>query len=139
MDPEAMIVSVDDHMLEPPELWESRLPAKLRARGPRAVEEPKLGQVWYLDGERIELNSMMGAAGVELDSWALSGLHWDEIRPGCYDPVERVKDMDVDGVLASLCFPNLCGFGATKFNVLEDKELALACIKAYNDYLFEEW
>jgi predicted TIM-barrel fold metal-dependent hydrolase len=65
--------------------------------------------------------------------------HWGDIRQGCFDPVERVKDMDVDGVIASLCFPSFPGFGGTKFNCLDDRALGLACIQAYNDFQTDEW
>src|SRR5262249_39598326 len=53
---------------------------------------------------------------------------------------ERVKDLDVDGIAASLCFPDfVSGFGGTRFNKLADRELGFACIKAYNDFQIEEW
>jgi predicted TIM-barrel fold metal-dependent hydrolase len=133
----AYIVSVDDHLIEPPTLWKSRLPARLRSRGPLATDTAD-GVIWHLDGKRIELSMVMASAGIPLEE-RRDDLHWEEIRPGCYDPVERVKDMDVDGVLASLCFPSLPGFGGTIFNQLEDRELALACIRAYNDFQTEEW
>jgi predicted TIM-barrel fold metal-dependent hydrolase len=131
------IVSVDDHLIEPASLWESRLPAKLRSRGPRATDTAS-GVVWEVDGKRVELSMVMASAGIPLAD-RRDDLHWGDIRPGCYDPAERVKDMDVDGVLASLCFPSLPGFGGTVFNRLEDRELAEACIRAYNDFQTEEW
>ena len=131
------IVSVDDHLVEPPSLWESRLPAKLRDRGPRSVRTAE-GTFWDIDGERYPFAGLAATAGIPLDE-RRKGLGWDDIRPGCYDPVERVKDMDIDGVLASLCFPSVPGFGGTKLNKLADKELAFACIQAYNDFQTDEW
>jgi predicted TIM-barrel fold metal-dependent hydrolase len=131
------IVSVDDHLIEPATLWLSRLPAKYRSRGPRAVEAPQ-GVVWELDGERFPFSGASATAGIPLDS-RTRVFHWDDIRPGCYDPVERVKDMDADGILASLCFPSFPGFGGTKFNALGDREFGYACIRAYNDFQIEEW
>jgi predicted TIM-barrel fold metal-dependent hydrolase len=131
------IVSVDDHLVEPRSLWESRLPAKLRERGPRSITTDD-GQFWEIDGERFPFAGLGATAGIPLDQ-RRRGLTWDDIRPGCYDPVERVKDMDVDGVLASLCFPSVPGFGGTRLNKLPDRELALACIQAYNDFQIDEW
>jgi len=132
------IVSVDDHLIEPASLWESRLPAGLRERGPRAVDTAQ-GVFWELDGQRFPMNGLGASAGRPLEARTTGLLHWDDIRPGCYDPVERVKDMDIDGVIASLCFPSLPGFGGTKFNLLEDRQLAFACIRAYNDFQIDEW
>jgi predicted TIM-barrel fold metal-dependent hydrolase len=134
---EPYIVSVDDHLIEPPSLWESRLPAKLRSRGPRSIETPE-GVFWELEGQRSPLSGIAVSAGKPLEE-RTEVLHWDEMRPGCYDPVERVKDMDADGVLASLCFPSFPGFGGTVFNRLPDRELGLACIQAYNDFQIDEW
>ena len=137
IEPAPDIVSVDDHLIEPPHLWESRLPASLRARGPRAIDTPD-GVFWEIDGERFPLSGVAASAGRPLEE-RNEVSHWDDMRPGCYDPVERVKDMDIDGILASLCFPSIPGFGGTQFNKLADRELGLACIQAYNDFQIEEW
>jgi predicted TIM-barrel fold metal-dependent hydrolase len=61
------------------------------------------------------------------------------MRPGCYDPKERVKDMDIDGVWAQLCFPSLPKFAGTFFLNSRDRELARLCIEAYNDFMIDEW
>jgi predicted TIM-barrel fold metal-dependent hydrolase len=131
------IVSVDDHLIEPAHLWESRLPARLRDRGPRCHTTER-GLVWEIDGERFPFGGSQVSAGIPLPE-RRNNISWDEMRPGCYDAVERVKDMDEDGILASLCFPSLPGFGGTKLNRLQDRELGYACIKAYNDFQIEEW
>jgi predicted TIM-barrel fold metal-dependent hydrolase len=61
------------------------------------------------------------------------------MRPGCYDVDERIKDMNGGGVLASMCFPSFPGFSARLFAAAEDKDLALATIRAYNDWHIDEW
>jgi predicted TIM-barrel fold metal-dependent hydrolase len=131
------IVSVDDHVIEPPSVWESRLPTKLRSRGPRALDGSD-GVYWEFNGDRVESALPTACVGIPLDKRA-GFFHWEDIRRGCYDPVERVKDMDIDGILASLCFPSFPGFGGTKFNCLDDRELGFACIQAYNDFQTDEW
>ncbi|MFI5047963.1 MAG: amidohydrolase, partial [Acidimicrobiia bacterium] len=108
--PAPYIVSVDDHLVEPPLLWEARLPAKLRAYGPRAIDTSD-GVFWEFDGTRSPLSKVAASAGRPLEERNDVAARWDEMRPGCYDPVERVKDMDEDGVIASLCFPSMPGFG----------------------------
>ncbi len=139
VDSKPYIVSVDDHLIEPASLWESRLPAKLKSRGPRAIET-SAGVHWEMEGERIvDYTLNIASAGHPLEERTrLTDLFWEDIRPGSYDPVERVKDMDIDGVIASLCFPSLSGFGGNKFNAI-DRELGFACIQAYNDFQIEEW
>jgi predicted TIM-barrel fold metal-dependent hydrolase len=132
------IVSVDDHLIEPASLWESRLPAKLRSRGPRATDTSE-GVIWEFEGQRFPMAGLGASAGRPLEQRTKGLLHWDEIRPGCYDPVERVKDMDVDGIIASLCFPSVPGIGGTKFSAVQDRELGFACIQAYNDFQIDEW
>ena len=66
--------------------------------------------------------------------------NFDEMRPGCYDPVARLEDMDIDGVWGQLCFPNYARFAGHRFylNAI-DRDLGLACIRTYNDYLLDEW
>jgi predicted TIM-barrel fold metal-dependent hydrolase len=59
--------------------------------------------------------------------------------PGCYDPAARVKDMDLDGVQAALCFPSFPGFGGGTFFRAEDKKLAAICVQAWNDFYIDEW
>jgi predicted TIM-barrel fold metal-dependent hydrolase len=66
--------------------------------------------------------------------------NFDEMRPGCYDPVERLKDMDIDGVWGQLCFPNFARFAGHRFYLnVQDRDLGLACLQTYNDYLLDEW
>ena len=59
--------------------------------------------------------------------------------PGCYDPAARIKDMDLDGVEAALCFPSFPGFGGGVFYRADDKDLALLCVQAWNDFYIDEW
>ena len=65
---------------------------------------------------------------------------FDEMRRGCWDATARLADMDLDGVLASLCFPSLiAGFAGTVFARTSDPELGLACVRAWNQWMHEEW
>jgi hypothetical protein len=62
------------------------------------------------------------------------------MRPGCWRIDERIKDMDIDGVAASVCFPNsLLGFGGGRTVRMRDQELALAVMRAYNNWYYDEW
>jgi predicted TIM-barrel fold metal-dependent hydrolase len=151
------IISVDDHVIEPPNLWQERLPAKLRDRGPKVVRDSY--EVQWINGNQVFVrggdgshtdfwvyedlvwcHQMLNAvAGYQPDEWWMGPIAFDQMRPGCYDAKARVDDMDMNHVEASLCFPTFPRFCGQMFTERNDKEVALACIKAYNDWMIEEW
>lgn len=152
------IISVDDHVIEPAHLFERWLPAKHRERGPQAVRtgigrleytgasykittdpDGPLADWWFYEDLRFPYKRNIAAAGFSRDQMTLEGITRDEMRPGLYDPVERLKDMDLNHVEASLCFPTFPRFCGQTFHEAKDKELALACVRAYNDWMVEEW
>jgi predicted TIM-barrel fold metal-dependent hydrolase len=137
------VMSADDHLIEPPHLWVDRVPAKHRDDCPRIVEVDGR-QAWLYEGELtyIPMGSCRPLPGHSEAGYppAPGTARFDEIRPGCYDPVERLKDMDVDGVWGQLCFPNYARFAGHRFFLgVKDQELGLACLRTYNDYLLGEW
>jgi predicted TIM-barrel fold metal-dependent hydrolase len=135
------MISVDDHLIEPPTVWIDRLPAKYRDRGPRWVTDDQ-GEAWLIeDDTRVVVNGAVVSASYPAAEKPppFQPLAWSEIPPSCYDPIARAEAMDVDHVLASLPFPNLPGFAGRVFQNLEDKELALLCIQAYNDWIIDEF
>ncbi len=64
---------------------------------------------------------------------------YDQMRPGCWNIHERIRDMNVNGVLAQLCFPSFPSFSGGRFAALDDKKLALILLQAYNDWHIDEW
>ena len=78
-------------------------------------------------------------AGRPPEEYGIEPTSFDEIRPGCYDIHERVKDMDANGVLGSLCFPSFPQFCGQLFARTADKDVALAMVQAYNDWHIDEW
>jgi predicted TIM-barrel fold metal-dependent hydrolase len=152
------IVSVDDHVIEPPAVWSERLPAKLRDQGPR-VERLPAGEIgfegaryverpgtsgppvdyWVYDGRFQSLKRAVAAAGRERGDMTMTGTTFDDIRPGCYEPRQRLADMDRNWTDASLCFPNFPRFCGQTFLEATDKDLALMCVRAYNDWMVDEW
>ncbi len=146
------IISVDDHVLEPPDLWSSRMPAKYRERGPRIIrkrlrrvgsetveaEDGQWGDVWYYDDLVSPL--LMLSAAVGFDRLSFGFATFDEVRPGAWKQAERLADMDADHIDVSICFPNtLPRFCGQTFLERSDKELALICVQAYNDWMIDEW
>ena len=153
------IISVDDHVVEPAHLFERWLPAKFRDAGPH-VERRGIGTMRHIGGGAYEqtfdddgpkadcwvyedlvyINKRhVAAVGFDRDDMTMSPITYDEMRPGCYDPKARLDDMDMNWVEASLCFPTFPRFCGQTFLEAKDRELAEACVHAYNDWMVEEW
>jgi len=129
------IIDADAHVYEPPQLWRERVPASLRARAPK-VTRTATGDLWtFNDGERERNVGLMAAAGASYLGFKPSGLTYDDIRPGNYEPQARLADMDADGIWAQLLYPSVCEEGARLFG--DDRALQLACVRAFNEWLLE--
>jgi predicted TIM-barrel fold metal-dependent hydrolase len=153
-----MIISVDDHVVEPANLWMDRLPAKYKDVGPRIKRAP-MGEVTYVGGKLSVIPGSQGtdtdwwhyedlvrpllrvdsAVGVPRDQVTMSGITYEDMRPGSYEQKPRLEDMDENHIEASLCFPTFPRFCGQTFTEAKDKELALLCVQAYNDWTIEEW
>lgn len=132
------LVSCDDHIMEPPTLWQSRVPAAYRERAPRLIHENGK-DFWVFEDRKTPMLGLLTAMGRPREQWTPDPTTYASMRPGCYDVKERLKDMDEGGILASLCFGTVTGFAGQMWLNAQDKELALVCLKAWNDWLFEEW
>src|SRR5438132_9561766 len=134
-----IFISVDDHLVEPPGLFEGRLPARFADRAPRVERTENGDDVWVFDGQTIPNIGLNAVAGRPKEEYGVNPTAFDEMRPGCYDVHERVKDMSAGGVLACMCFPSFPSFSGRLFLACDDKELALAAVHAYNDWHVDEW
>ena len=132
------IVSVDDHLVEHPRVWQDRLPEKFKESRPRIVEQDGK-HIWVFEGQAYPTIGLNAVAGKPQEQWGLDPVRYEDMIPGCYDPQARVKDMDLDGVQAALCFPSFPGFAGGTFHRARDPELALLCVKAWNDFYIDEW
>jgi len=134
------VISVDDHLIEPPDLFEGRVPARLADRAPKVVEDSRGHQAWLYEDRTYPNVGLNAVAGRRRDTWSMDPARFDEMRPGCYDIHARIADMDLNGVWASLCFPSLvAGFCGAVFSRSADPELGLACLRAWNDWHLEVW
>jgi len=154
-----LIVSVDDHVVEPAHLWQTWLPERYRDRGPR-IERKGIGHmrhigggayeqtfsddgppadVWFFEDLIYVHKRHVAAAGFSRDEMTMSPITYDEMRDGCYDPKARVEDMRINHTEASLCFPTFPRFCGQTFTEATDRDLGLACIRAYNDWMIDEW
>jgi predicted TIM-barrel fold metal-dependent hydrolase len=135
-----ILVSVDDHIIEPPNLFEKHLPARWKERAPRLSIDPATGiQSWRWEAGASTSTFLNAVVTLPKEEWGLDPSSLAEIRPGCYDLDARVADMDANGILASLCFPSFAGMAGTFFAASKDRELAEACLQAYNDWHIDEW
>jgi predicted TIM-barrel fold metal-dependent hydrolase len=136
---EMIFISVDDHVVEPPHMFEGRMPAKYVDQAPKVVRTDEGDDVWVFDGSTIPNIGLNAVAGRPREEYGVNPTSFEEMRPGCYDIHERVKDMSAGGVLASMCFPSFPAFSGRLFATSTDKDLALAAVRAYNDWHIDEW
>jgi predicted TIM-barrel fold metal-dependent hydrolase len=134
-----VMVSVDDHLVEPPDMFEQTIPAAWRDRAPRVVRQEDGSDVWMFEGSKIPNIGLNAVAGRPKEEYGIEPTAFDEMRPGCWDVDERVRDMDAGGVLGSMCFPSFPGFSGRLFAASPDKDLALAVLRAYNDWHVDAW
>jgi predicted TIM-barrel fold metal-dependent hydrolase len=134
-----LLISVDDHLVEPPHLFRGRLPKKFADREPRVIDTADGSQAWLLDGLVVPEIAVNAVAGRPVEEQYLEPLRFDFVRRGTWDIKERIADMDVDGVFASLNFPSALGFGGVRLTMLGDPEFVLALVRAYNEWHLEEW
>jgi predicted TIM-barrel fold metal-dependent hydrolase len=132
------LISVDDHVLEPPHLWVDRVAAKDRDRAPHQVVEGDM-EFWVYDGKRYPSSGLSAVAGKKKEEFSPEPVTYAEMRPGCYDAKARIEDMDRAGILASLCFPTVTRFCGQLFMEASDRDFGFVCLQAYNDWMIEEW
>jgi len=135
------IISADDHIVEPPDTFTGRLPAKFADRAPRIVETDDGAQTWVYDGHDIPNVGFNAVVGRPVSEYSFEPARFDEMRRGAWDIDARVADMDLNGVWASVNFPSfLPGFcGQRLQQTTTDTELALATVRAWNDWHIEAW
>jgi len=133
-----ILISVDDHIIEPPDMFVNHLPKKYRDEAPRLVHRDDGTDVWTFRDTVIPNAALNAVAGRPKEEYGMEPQGLDEIRPGCYDVQERIKDMNAGGMLASMNFPSFPGFAARLF-ATEDPDFSLALVRAYNDWHIDEW
>jgi predicted TIM-barrel fold metal-dependent hydrolase len=133
------VISADDHVVEPPDVFAGRVPRKFAERAPTIVEEGG-AHVWHYDGTpqpNIGLNAVVGRPILEA---SFEPKRFDEMRKGTWDIASRVRDMDLNGIYASINFPSgLPGFAGQRLQLGKDEDLALAVVRAWNDWHIEAW
>jgi predicted TIM-barrel fold metal-dependent hydrolase len=127
-----------DHVVEKPTLWTERLPAKYREVGPK-VEIRNGVEAWVYEDRAMPTLGLAAVVGRKKETWSPAPINYTDMHPGCFDPAARIADMNVAGILAQTCFPSFPRFCGQVFLEAEDRQLALLCIRAWNDHMREEW
>ncbi|SDG37769.1 Amidohydrolase [Pseudonocardia oroxyli] len=156
LQPHMKMISVDDHLIEHPTVWTDRLPAKYQHLAPRVITakedmsakhaifgEVFVGagqQTWMFEDRLYPQLALNAVAGKDPKEWQnREPTSYEDIIPGCWKPAARVADMDMGGIHAMVMYPTFPRFAGTAFLESEDKELALLSVRAWNDFVFEEW
>jgi predicted TIM-barrel fold metal-dependent hydrolase len=154
-----LMISVDDHILEPRDLWQRELPPSMRDRGPKVKrQKAKLGfkggkpsfeldvddgtwcDVWYFEDLVLPTSQVYGAAGIPAEEQANVPVIYEDLRAGVYDQTARLADMDLNNIEAAINYPNTFPrFAGQGFAERNDKDLALASLRIYNDWMIDEW
>jgi hypothetical protein len=100
-----ILVSVDDHVIEPPGMFDGLLPARYQDKGPHPGPSDDGTDFWHYNGSEIPNVGLNAVVGRPPDEYGIEPSSLAEMRLGCYDIHERVRDMSANGVLGSMCFP----------------------------------
>ena len=134
-----ILVSVDDHVVEPPDLFEGHLPDKWMEFAPKFVHKDDGTDVWSYEGNEIPNIGLNAVAGKPPEEYGIEPTALADIRKGCWDIHERVNDMNRNGVLGSMCFPSFVQFCGQLFSKSKDLDMGLNLLRAYNDWHIDEW
>ena len=134
-----VIVSVDDHISEPPGLFDKHLSGHALETAPKLKQTPSGTDYWEYQGMKMPSVGLNAVVGRPFEEYGMEPTSLAQIRKGVYDVHERIKDMDVNGVAASLNFGSAVGMEGGRFHKAPDKALALTHLRAYNDWHVDEW
>ena len=134
-----VIISIDDHIIEPPDMFDKQLSGHALATAPKLRTSEKKTNYWEYQGIKIPSVGLGAVVGRPPEEYGMEPTHLDQLRPGMYDVNARVSDMDVNGIAASLNFGSCVGFDGGLFHWVADKDLSLTHLRAYNDWHVDEW
>ncbi len=134
-----ILVSVDDHVIEPPDLFAHHLTDMWKPRAPRVVRKKDGSDVWFFEGQQLPNMGLNAVAGRPPEEYGVEPTSFDQLRPGTWNVHERIRDMNANGVLASLCFPSFPGLCGALWARTKDKGVSQKMLRAYNDWHIDEW
>ena len=134
-----ILISIDDHVVEPPNMLDAHVPAKYKDQAPKNQKNEWGHDVWTFQGQAMGTVGLNAVVTWPKEEWGLDPTGFAEMRPGAYDIHERVRDMNRNGIFQSMCFPSFAGFSGRYFQQAEDQDLSLVMLSAYNDWHIDEW
>ena len=134
-----VLVSVDDHVVEPPDMFQRHVPAAYRERAPRVIRTASGDDIWEYEGQLRPNVGLNAVAGRPPEEYGFEPTSFKQMRRGCYDVHERIRDMNVNGVLASMCFGSFPSFCGLLWLRAKDKRVSQVMQQAYNDWHVDEW
>ena len=134
-----VIISVDDHMSEPPEMFDKHLSGDAYATAPKLKTAETGTSYWEYQGKRLPSVGLNAVVGRPPEEYGMEPTALDQLREGVYNVDARVDDMNVNGIAASLCFGSFVSFDGSLFAKVPDKDQALVHLRGYNDWHVDEW
>lgn len=134
-----VLISVDDHVCEPPDLFKNHLSGPALETAPKFLSDNQGNNYWYYLGKRKSSVGLNAVVGRPFEEYGMEPTSLDQLRPGCYDARARLDDMDVNGIAASLNFGNSICFDGQTFHMAPDQTYAVQHMQAYNDWQVDEW
>lgn len=134
-----IIVSVDDHIVEPPTMYDNHLSAQHKGIAPELRKDKNGVDFWLYEGKRTGAIGLNAVVGRVKEEYGCEPVSLKQMRPGAWDIHARIEDMNANGILSSLNFPSVVMFDGFLFHMMENKENARILLQAYNDWHIDEW
>jgi len=136
--PDYRMIDADCHVVEPPHIWEKWLPAEFQDRAPKLVKDEEGGDAWQLQPDAPLMKiGLVATPGMRFEDMKWAGYTYDDVRKGCWEGEARLEDMDFDGIDAEFIYPSQRTMWYFMGN--EDRDFHRAGIRAYNDYMSDEF
>lgn len=132
-----ILISVDDHNVEPPEAFVRHYPLAHKEEAPRIVEKDGK-DVWSFQGRIFPTIGTNAVVGRPRSEYGMEPDRFDQMRPGTFDPKARIDDMNANGMLAAINFPTFPSFAGNTFFNFQDAA-GVRAVRAYNDWHVDEW
>jgi predicted TIM-barrel fold metal-dependent hydrolase len=133
------LVSIDDHIIEPADLFEEFMPEAYKDLAPKVKYFADGTNRWIFQDTEIGTGGLQAVASWPHDEWDNEPVGFADMRPGCYGVDERILDMNANGVLSSMCFPTFVGFAGSHLSKVPDLALSTMVVSAYNDWHLDGW
>jgi len=134
-----VIISVDDHISEPPDLFDRILSGRELATAPKLRSTNEGKDYWEYQGIKLPTVGLNAVVGRVPEEYGIEPTAMSQLRPGNYDVDARIGDMNINGMAASLNFGSCLVMDGRMCHNAKDKDLALVHLRAWNDWHLYEW